>query len=323
MPRRVYEYHLYGYCLHSHTPLPCPETMLDNSLPQIELVPGSASSFKRAQDLGGILAEDSETSERVDVTDGSIYLRWFEHFEFLIVAGGHRICWRALNSSTSESLYYHLLGPVLSYAMLMHGIEPLHATVVDIDGEGLALLGDSGSGKSTLAAAFVRAGHKLLTDDVLALKKSNGHWVGYPCLPRLKLYKDIARHIFDNVKGVPMNRWTTKHIFPLGADHHQTRPIPIRALYLISASARDARGVFTRQCIAKQSLLHLLRHTYNSMVTDSPRLQRQLLFCSAVVKEIPIKFLHYPRREAMLESVVAKVIDDAQHAKLAAVAGGF
>lgn len=323
MARRTYVYHLYGYCLHSHIPLPCPETEVDNSLPQIELVQGSAPLFKQAHKPGGILAEDTETSERVDMADGSIYLRWFEHFEFLIAPGGHRICWRALNGSTSESLYYHLLGPVLSYAMLVHGIEPLHATALDIDGKGVALLGDSGTGKSALAAAFVQAGYKLLTDDVLVLRRDNGRCLAYPGLPRLKLYKDMARYIFGDVTGVPMNRWTTKHILRLGAECHQPRPIPMHALYLVSTPSPDVRGVFTRRCVAKRALVHLLRHTYNGMVTDSPRLKRQLLFCTAVVKGTPVKFLSYPRQKQMLGRVVAKITEDVEHPRVCAAGCGF
>ncbi len=314
MPRRIpryrYIYNVYGYSIHSQIALPCPENKSNNLLPKIELVEGSPLFFKRALRFGGVLAERDKISERVDIVDGSIYLRWYEQFEFLIVAGANRICWHALHGSTSESLYWHLLGPVLSYAMLKHGIEPLHATVLDVDGKGVALLGESGAGKSTLAAAFVKAGYKLLTDDVLVLRRENGCWLAYPGLPRLKLYEDMARYIFGDVFGVVMNPWTTKRILPLPPDSHQSKPLPLCALYVISTPSRHARGVLARRCIGKGALIHLLRHTYNAMVTNSPRLQRQLLFCRALAKETPVRFLSYPHHQEILGAVVSKITND-------------
>jgi hypothetical protein len=269
------------------------------------------------------VAESTETSERVDMADGSIYLRWFEQFEFLIVSGGHRICWRALNGKTSESLYYHLLGPVLSYAMLVHGVEPLHATVLDIGGKGVGLLGDSGAGKSALAAAFIKAGCRLLTDDLLVLRRKHGRWLAYPGLPRLKLYPDMARYIFGNVTGIPMNRWTTKRILPLRAERHQPRPIPLHLLYVIAPPHPNSRGIFTRRCVGKLALVQLLRHTYNGMLTDPTRLQRQLSFCAGLVKEMPIKFLSYPRQKRVLARIVGKIRMDVERASFARLASDF
>ncbi len=306
--RGPYNYNVYGCSVRSYMPLAYPEASPDKSLPTIELVPGSASLFARARKLGGVLAEQDEISERVDVEDGSIYLRWFDHFEFLIVDGGTRICWRALNDSPTESLHYHLLGPVLSYAMLMHGIEPLHATALDLNGRAVGLLGQSGAGKSTLAAAFLNAGYKLLTDDVLVLTRGRTSWLAYPGLPRLKLYKDMARLMFGKVSGTAMNRWTTKEILPVPGDRHPNKAIPMHAFYILSRS--DASAVLTRRCTGKRALIHLLRHTYNSMVTDPERLKRQLQFCTALATETPISFLFYPHKEKMLGAVVSRIIEE-------------
>ena len=45
----------------------------------------------------------------------------------------------------------------------------LHASAVNVNGCGVVFLGDKLAGKSTTAAAFVAAGHGLLTDDILAI----------------------------------------------------------------------------------------------------------------------------------------------------------
>ena len=81
------------------------------------------------------------------------------------VAAGH------LGNASAESFQSYLLGWVLSFALVKQGYEPLHATAVVVDGKAVAFLGTSGDGKSTLAAAFLHAGHTLLTDDLLLIRE--------------------------------------------------------------------------------------------------------------------------------------------------------
>ena len=73
------------------------------------------------------------------------------------------------------------------------GHEPLHATVVVVDGKGVAFFGDSGWGKSTLAASFIKAGHSVLTDDLLVIREVDGVLYGFPGPSRIKLFLDVAR----------------------------------------------------------------------------------------------------------------------------------
>ncbi len=67
-----------------------------------------------------------------------------------------------------------MLGTVLGYAMCLRGLPTLHGSVVEIDGRAVALLGASGAGKSTLAGALVAAGHAMLADDHLVVRRADG-----------------------------------------------------------------------------------------------------------------------------------------------------
>ena len=66
-------------------------------------------------------------------------------------------------------LAFPLLGPVMAWILIQRGLVVLHASAVEIDGQCVAFLGDKMAGKSTTAAAFVRAGYKIVTDDILAI----------------------------------------------------------------------------------------------------------------------------------------------------------
>ena len=88
-----------------------------------------------------------------------------------LVTGGAGIVGRPIEDQSLEVFQTYLLGAVLSFALLKQGIDPIHATVVVVDGMGIALLGNTGYGKSTLAAAFLASGHRLLTDDLLVVSR--------------------------------------------------------------------------------------------------------------------------------------------------------
>ena len=49
----------------------------------------------------------------------------------------------------------------------------IHGVLVDVYGEGLMIMGESGIGKSEAALELVKRGHRLVTDDVVEIRKIN------------------------------------------------------------------------------------------------------------------------------------------------------
>ena len=60
--------------------------------------------------------------------------------------------------------------PVLSSRMTTSNIS-VHGVLVDVYGEGLLITGESGIGKSEAALELIRRGHRLVTDDVVEIRK--------------------------------------------------------------------------------------------------------------------------------------------------------
>jgi hypothetical protein len=102
-------------------------------------------------------------------------------------------------------LNFPLLGPVMSLLLHLRGMLVLHASAINIAGKSAVFLGAKGAGKSTTAAALVSAGHRLLTDDVLAVDfSSSGRPQIVPGFPQLKLSEEVANKVvLDAAFSIP------------------------------------------------------------------------------------------------------------------------
>src|SRR5207249_6938123 len=143
----------YVYCitLHSEIPLCLPKQGCGD-LAEIELHSEPASFFLEAIDGVGLEQASGSWYQIGRLAGGSHYLKWDGVGEFLIAGDGRQMFCRQFDVATSESFHVYMLGQALSFALVRLGFEPIHATVVVVDRQGIAFLGDSGFGKSTLAA---------------------------------------------------------------------------------------------------------------------------------------------------------------------------
>ena len=313
MPDR--SYCLYGICFTSHWRLPYDEAPKGHRR-EIRLVEDSPTFFARAALEAGCPRTNADWFHQRRLADGSVYLRWRRHFEFVVSPDGRRIAGRSLSTTSAEAFHAYLLGHVLSYALLKCGADPLHGTVVVVGGAGIAFLGDCGYGKSSIAASFVAAGHRLLTDDLLVLKSSADGVAAFPGPPRIKLSPKMARAFFETQgSGVPMNTGTPKLVVPLRADQIQQTPVPLTAIYLLTPPAQRPRTarVTIRRVSPRRSFVALLRNTFNAQVRETDRLERQFRQASRIVAAVHVKTLSYRRHTSMLPAVRHAVLADLGH----------
>jgi hypothetical protein len=239
-------------------------------------------------------------------------LRWSSIFEFLIQPDGRSVLCRPLYNRAVDAFHTHL-GPSLSFALINLGIEPLHSTTVMVEGGAVALMGDCGYGKSSLGATFVKAGHALLTDDLLVLQRGPDGFIAYPGAPRVKLYPEIAKVIFGpRVRGLRLTRLTPKIIIPLTGARAQQTPVPLKAIYMLTppVSGHARKGVTIRRLSPRRAFLELVRNTFNMAVTDAGRLERQFRLASDLALEVPVKTLSYPRKLRMLAAAREAILED-------------
>lgn len=305
-------YHLYGVRLRSAWALPYRRATQPDGA-DIVLSRRGAGFFSAARAETALQPRSPGRVIEGLLADGGVYLRWPDRFEFLISPDGRQIGARPLPGGTLEGFHTYLLGQVLSFALIKLRLDPLHATVVTVDGGAAAFLGESGFGKSSLAAAFIAAGHRLVTDDLLVVTDGPGGPTAHPGPPRLKLFPLSARRILPDARGARIMRSTPKLLFPLDAAQTASSPLGLRALYVLAPPAARrtaATRVTIRRLSERHACLALIRNTFNASLRDRARLARQFALSARLAGSLAVKSLSYPRSFAALADVRAAILAD-------------
>ena len=135
----------------------------------------------------------------------------------------------------------HLWMIPISVCLLHRGNLTLHAAAVEVDGHGVLLVAPGGAGKSTLAAAFVQAGHRLLSEDVTCVRMG-----GEPCVipgpAMLRLRPDVLSHVA--LPGARVIRQIRSRVtFALDqAGRGGCEPVPVRAIFLLDTASDGSPG---------------------------------------------------------------------------------
>ena len=292
-------YRLYGLAVRSPLALPAPSW---RGTPDVEL------RARRNGDLSAPEGDDRRTwFSRHRLADGSTHLRWRGLAEFLISRDGASIGWRALAPGTQEAFRGYLLTQVLSFSLLARGREPLHASAVAVPGGAIGFLGDCGVGKSSLTAAFLGAGHPLVTDDLLVLCRRKHGYTVEPGVPRIKLYPTVARRLLAGQRSAwRMTPGTSKLVLSLPQRLTTPRRLPLHTLYLL-ARGRSVRVTRVRPAAA---FLEILRDAFNTVSLDRDRLVRQFRFARQVASRVRIRRVVYPRRLAVIDEVRDAILRD-------------
>lgn len=171
----------YGLRVISDVDLPelAPDSALPATAPLLRIRRGPVDRLPGGETQGFHFAPD-RTVFRWDAVGG-----------FAVSQDGLTITCDPAPGVTEDLLAFPLLGPVLFDALRRQGLFVLHASAVTLGGQAVVLMADKGTGKSTSAAALVRAGGRLLADDLVAVTADGRVLPGFG---QIKLASDAADH---------------------------------------------------------------------------------------------------------------------------------
>lgn len=277
--------------------------------PAIRIVLGPPDYFHAA--AGAASPDPDDWIQHVVLADGGIYVKVEGLFETIVSRDGRRAVYQPLGEVDERSLEANLLNFVVSVALTLQGEEPLHATVIDLGGEVVGLLGLSGAGKSTLAACFIGQGAELLTDDMLRLAFIDGKAIAYPGPYRLKLFDEPAQRFLPEArKHGALNTLSGKYMVQPNKTIQSPRlPHPLSALFWLGdpEAVPEPTMVSLKRLGGADLARNLIASAMNSRYHQPDRLVRQFRFSEQVAQSLPVYELSYPRRFEVMSQVVEEI----------------
>jgi hypothetical protein len=178
-----------------------------------------------------------------------------------------------------------LIGQVLPLVAALRGLEVLHASAVSYGGLAFAFTGPSGAGKSTVAAQLALRGHRLLTDDVLAISLTAS---GFPQAHRGSTAlsvrgedADLAARLVQSGIATPIGSDGKEHVLLAAAD----RRMPLGAVYRLDqdGDGKEPIGVPT-----DPSLADLMSCSYIKYIRTPARRVTQFEVMAAIAQHCPV-----------------------------------
>lgn len=248
------------------------------------------------------------------LADGAFFhFQYGDGIEFLIDGVGAQIRSTWPTALALEDAATYLLGPVLGFVLRLRGITCLHASAIDIGGHAIAIVGAPGAGKSTAAAVFATSGFGVMADDVVPLIEAGSTFLAQPAYPRVGLWPESINALFGSPDALPRQTATWgKCYLALGRNGYafQSRPVPLRAIYVLDERDPDARAPFVDALPAREGLTRLIRNTYVNYLLDRDMRARDLDVLARLAARAPVRRLVAQADSAYLDSFRDAILDD-------------
>ncbi len=245
--------------------------------------------------------------------DGGFFrLAYYDGVQFWLEREGKSIWTVWPEASTLEDTASYLLGPVLGLLLRLRGVTCLHASAVSIENHCIAFVGAEGAGKSTTAAAFVRQGHAVISDDVVALVECPDGIRVMPAYPHLCLWPDSVEMLYGSAEALPhfSTGWEKRRL-ALGdqGTRFENRSLPLGAIYLLG-NRRPVQAPFVEGVLPQAGLISLVADSFASKILDREMRAREFAVLGRLVTTVPIRRIHPHKDPSRLEELCAVIHKD-------------
>jgi hypothetical protein len=193
---------------------------------------------------------------------------------------------------TLDDTAIYLLGQVFGFVLGLRGVTCLHASVVAIQDQAIAVMGPAGAGKSTIAAALARWGYPVMADDIAALTNQEGRFVVQPGYPRLRLWPSSVDLLFGSPAALPRitPTWEKCHLdLTSGGYHFQARPLPLAAIYYLCPRGSGPDVPSVAAMTGEAAFMAMIANTYAAQLFDQSHRTRAFELFGRLRQEVAIR----------------------------------
>ena len=280
------------------------------SLPELVQGRGEPDVFVRFGKLRESL--DCELSDMggLRVSNQGIFLYWPDIGLFLVRNGNEIIV--DPNAGLKENvLRLFILGTAL--AILLHqrqGLIVLHASAVEISGKVVAFVGVKHAGKSTTAATLCRYGHRLVADDILAIRLDFNRVIAIPGFPHLKLWPDSVASLGVIPESLPQLRPEVEKRGHRIHSGFQLTPLPLERIFVLDCADK----IELTSLGSKEALKELMPHWYGARfdieLLQALGIATHFQQCAMLAKTVQIRLLTRTQSFADLPKVIQLIEED-------------
>jgi len=216
-----------------------------------------------------------------------------------------------------QDVITYFLGPVLGCILRLRQVTCLHAGVVVVGKQAVAIIGPKGAGKSSAVAFLALRGHAVLSDDIAPLVEDDKAFLVPPGYPRLRLWPSTIESLpglitdeLPRVLSVSEKRYlnlTRDDNAPRWRFHRE--PYPLTAVYVLGE--RSQGGVPSiRRLTPLESLITLTKNTYANYMLDQDGRARDFRLLGRLANTVPLRHVKHPEGLDTLPQICDAILDD-------------
>jgi len=226
-----------------------------------------------------------------------------------LVTGGSEVTIDPVGGEVTKDARLFLYGSAIGAALQQRGILTLHASAVTDGQRALVFAGLSGHGKSTLAAALTGRGHRLLTDDVVALLPGPaGGSVAAPGYPWIKLWADAVDRLAIASDGLTRVRDGLDKSYWPAPPPEALDPVPVEHVIVLRIHNGDDFVVEPVTGGEKLGVLH--RNTYRrQFVAGTHGAEGHFAACVALARDARVTRIVRPATGFRIDELCELVLD--------------
>lgn len=269
---------------------------------------------KKSPDYSSIFKNETGKSHSyMYILEDFEVLRFTEKADFYIFKD--KVVCNLLSHEFYPLVEIQLLGTMLSYWLERQGIPAIHASVVNVNGNGVGFLSSNKGGKTSIAASLMQRGHSLVTDDIMAINHGDQIYCR-PGYPTMRMWPEVAEHFLGHFEDLPLvhPELSKRRVF-VGSDSFGSfynKKVPLKCLYIPERVENLKSNEIKIESLSQsEALIELVKHSFIANLVDSIGLQpKRLEIFANIVRKIPVRRIIYPNGFNNLEKVCNVIIND-------------